>query len=203
MMLKRLFDLCSSGVGLLFLSPLFAVIALIIKWDSAGEVFFRQVRVGLYGKKFRIYKFRTMVAHAEHLGAQITVDHDMRITRVGHWLRQYKLDELPQLINVFIGEMSLVGPRPEVPRYVAFYPEHVRDQILSLRPGITDPASIEFKSEGKILAQYDNPHTAYIEEILPVKLKHYTAYVEEQSLYRDMMIILNTLKAIWTKDKEN
>ena len=131
-MIKRLFDTSASAVGLLFLTPFFMVIALVIKINTKGPVFFRQVRVGKNGKTFRIHKFRTMVVNAELLGGQITTGEDFRITKVGYYLRKYKIDELPQLIDIFIGDMSLVGPRPEVPRYVEIYPEEVRDIVLSV-----------------------------------------------------------------------
>ncbi len=149
MILKRWFDLLASGLGLIALSPLLVLIALLIKLDSKGPVFFRQERVGRFGKVFRIHKFRTMITDAERQGLQITVGADARVTRVGGALRKYKLDELPQLIDVFLGDMSLVGPRPEVPRYVAFYPEETKDVVLSVRPGITDWASIEYKDENR------------------------------------------------------
>ena len=144
---KRLLDWIASTLGLLVLFPLFLILAVWIKLDSPGPVFFRQERVGRAGEIFYIHKFRTMVANAKHLGLQITVGADVRVTRVGQWLRKYKIDELPQLLDVWLGHMSLVGPRPEVPRYVACYPEDVRIVVLSVRPGITDKASIEFKDE--------------------------------------------------------
>lgn len=196
MLLKRLFDLFFSLLGVIMLLPLFLFISLWIKIDSSGPVFFRQERVGRFGKNFRIFKFRTMCLDAENKGRQITVGEDPRITSSGRFLRHYKLDELPQLLNVVSGEMSLVGPRPEVPRYVALYPPAVRDQILSVPPGITDYASIEYKDENAILGQADDPDKAYVEEVMPVKLHFCQRYVAERSLWVDFKLIVGTLKAI-------
>lgn len=196
MILKRSFDLLASAVGLLLLAPLFLVLAVLIKIDSPGPVFFRQERVGRYGKIFRIHKFRTMVTDAELKGLQITVGADERVTRIGVALRKSKLDELPQLIDVVLGDMSLVGPRPEVPRYVACYPDGVRDIVLSVRPGITDRASIEYKDESRVLGLADDPHRAYVEEVLPVKLRFYVDYVVNRSFVGDLRIIFATLVAI-------
>ena len=195
-MFKRLFDLLASGMGLLLLAPLLFLIALVIKLDSPGPVFFRQERVGRYGRPFLIHKFRTMVSNAERHGPQITVGADARVTHVGQWLRRYKLDELAQLIDVFLGDMSLVGPRPEVPRYVACYPEDVRDIVLSVKPGITDWASIEYKDENEILGNARDPQQAYVDEVLPVKLEYYVNYVRERSLWGDIVIIFATLRAL-------
>lgn len=195
-MSKRLFDWLASGVGLIMLAPVLVTLALWIKLDSPGPVFFRQVRVGLGGKLFRIHKFRTMVTDAEQRGLQITVGADARVTRVGQWLRKYKLDELPQLLDVWLGYMSLVGPRPEVPRYVACYPADVRDVVLSVRPGITDRASIEFKDENEILGRAPDPHLAYVNEVLPIKLRYYVAYVAQRSFWSDVGIILMTVRAL-------
>lgn len=196
MILKRWFDLLASGLGLIALSPLLMLIALLIKLDSEGPVFFRQERVGRFGKVFRIHKFRTMITDAERKGLQITVGADARVTRVGGTLRKYKLDELPQLIDVLIGDMSLVGPRPEVPRYVACYPEETKDIVLSVRPGITDRASIEYKDENRILGLAEDPHRAYVEQVLPVKLGYYINYVRRRTFLGDLKIILATLVAI-------
>ena len=196
MMAKRLFDLFFSLTGLLLLAPLFVVTAVWIKLDSSGPVFFRQVRVGRFEKPFRIFKFRTMCVNAEAKGRQITVGEDPRITRAGKFLRKYKLDELPQLLNVFKGEMSLVGPRPEVPRYIAFYPQRLREIILSVPPGITDYASIEYKDENAILGKAKNPDRAYITEVMPIKLSYYKRYVTERSLWVDAKLILKTLKVL-------
>jgi lipopolysaccharide/colanic/teichoic acid biosynthesis glycosyltransferase len=195
-MAKRWFDWLASGIGLVLLAPLLLVLAVWIKLDSSGPVFFRQERVGRGGKLFRIHKFRTMVTDAERRGLQITVGADARVTRVGQWLRKYKLDELPQLLDVWLGHMSLVGPRPEVPRYVACYPAKVRDVVLSVRPGITDRASIEFKDENLILGRAADPDKAYVEEVLPIKLKYYVEYIETNSLLGDVYLIIRTFAAL-------
>jgi lipopolysaccharide/colanic/teichoic acid biosynthesis glycosyltransferase len=193
---KRLFDLLLAGVGVLLLAPLLGLVALAIKLDSPGPVFFRQVRVGRHGREFRIHKFRTMRTDAEAHGAQITVGADPRITRVGHWLRASKIDELPQLLDVLQGTMSLVGPRPEVPRYVALYPTALRETVLSVRPGITDLASIEYRDESGLLARAADPHREYVEVILPNKLRLAAQYVEQQSLALDLRILARTAAAI-------
>ncbi|MDD3530338.1 MAG: sugar transferase [Gallionellaceae bacterium] len=198
MIAKRTFDLLASAFGLLALAPFLLLVAVAIKLDSPGPVFFRQERVGRLGSVFRIHKFRTMVTDAERRGLQITVGADARVTVVGAFLRRYKLDELPQLIDVVMGNMSLVGPRPEVPRYVALYPDDVRRIVQSVRPGITDLASIEFKAENDILGHAKDPHRAYVEEILPIKLRYYVDYVQGRSFWGDMKIILRTLLAIMT-----
>ncbi len=195
-MAKRLFDWWASTFGLLALAPVLLFLAVWIKLDSPGPAFFRQERVGRWGKLFRIHKFRTMVTDAERRGLQITVGADARVTSVGQWLRKYKLDELPQLLDVWLGHMSLVGPRPEVPRYVACYPADVRDVVLSVRPGITDRASIEFKDENEILDHASDPHSAYVEEVLPIKLRYYVEYVQTRSFAGDIRLILRTLRAL-------
>ncbi|MFC4931128.1 sugar transferase [Massilia sp. GCM10023247] len=194
-MTKRAFDLCAAALGVLLLSPLLAAIALWIRLDSKGPVLFRQVRVGRYGVPFEILKFRTMAAQADPQRL-LTVGRDPRITRAGHFLRKYKLDELPQLFNVLHGTMSLVGPRPEVPRYVACYPARARELVLSVKPGVTDWASILYKDENAILGQALDPEQAYIETILPTKLEYYLRYVRERSLWVDLRIIVGTLRAI-------
>jgi len=196
MIAKRLFDLIFALAGTILLLPVFVCIAIWIKLDSSGPVFFRQERVGRFGKCFRIFKFRSMCLDAEAKGRQITVGEDPRITRSGSFLRHYKLDELPQLLNVVMGEMSLVGPRPEVSRYVALYPVDVRELVLSVPPGITDYASIEYKDENAILGRAVDPDKAYIEEVLPVKLMYYQRYVAERSLWVDLKLIMKTLRAI-------
>ncbi len=197
MLTKRIFDFCCSLAGLTLLAPAFLAAALLIKLDSPGPVFFRQERVGRHGVPFRIFKFRTMRAGAG--GSQITVGDDARITRVGRVLRRFKLDELPQLLNVLRGEMSLVGPRPEVPRYVACYPVKARKIVFSVMPGITDWASLKYKDESVLLARAADPERAYIEEILPVKMGYYVRYVQERSLLSDVKIIFLTLLAIGTR----
>lgn len=196
MIAKRIFDLTLSAVGLLLLSPLLLIIAICVKLDSPGPVFFRQVRVGRGGKLFRIHKFRTMVDGAERKGLPLSTVRDSRITRVGAFLRRYKLDEFPQLIDVVVGEMSLVGARPEVPKYVACYPEHVRSIILSQPPGITDLAAIAFRNENELLASVKDAERYYIEQILPVKLKFYEAYAAKRTLWGDLVIICRTLTSI-------
>lgn len=178
------------------MSPLFLLITILIKADSPGAVFFRQERVGRHGTIFRIHKFRTMTDDAEARGLQITTGNDVRITRVGAFLRHRKIDELPQLIDVLLGRMSLVGPRPEVPRYVECYPTDVRDVVLSVRPGITDRASIEFKNENKILAHARDPHQAYVDEVLPIKLQYQKDYVRDRSFWGDIAIIFATIRAL-------
>jgi len=195
-MAKRLFDLLLSSLGLLVLAPLLLLIALLIKLDSPGPVMFRQERVGRYGQPFRIHKFRTMRHEPAGQGLQITVGADRRITRVGGFLRASKLDELPQLLDVWLGDMSLVGPRPEVPRYVAHYPADVRDKVLSVRPGITDIASIEYRDESVVLARAADPEHAYIHEVLPHKLALAAQYVDRSSVGLDLWLIWRTLVAI-------
>lgn len=196
MIAKRLFDLLASGIGLLMLAPVLLGIALAIKLESHGPVFFRQERVGRFGRTFCIHKFRTMVTDAERRGLQITVGADVRVTKVGAVLRKYKLDELVQLIDVFVGDMSLVGPRPEVPRYVACYPTEAREIVLSVKPGITDRASIEYKDENEILGKAKDAHKAYVDEVLPVKIRYYIDYVRNRSFWGDIRIIFATLLAI-------
>lgn len=193
---KRLFDIAVSAAGLACLGPVLIVIAVLIKRDSPGPVFFRQERIGLHGKPFRIHKFRTMTVAQPGSAMQITVGHDARITRIGGVLRHYKLDELPQLIDVLLGTMSLVGPRPEVPKYVALYPEPTKSIVLSVRPGITDLASIEYRSESDLLGQSSNPEQTYIEEVMPAKLRYCVQYVQQQSLWLDIQIIARTFLAI-------
>ncbi len=193
-MAKRLFDLLGAALALLLLSPLLALVALAIRLDSSGPVFFRQQRVGRHGVLFQIHKFRTMQADAP--GPQITVAHDHRITRVGHVLRHYRLDELPQFIDVLGGAMSLVGPRPEVPRFVAHYPAEMRARVLAVRPGITDPASLAHLDEITLLAGAADPEQAYIETILPAKLALQADYAERATLGSDLAVLGRTLKML-------
>ncbi|MEO8057356.1 MAG: sugar transferase [Burkholderiales bacterium] len=188
-MLKRAFDIFFSAGALLVLSPLLLLVALWVKINSPGPVFFRQRRVGRGGSEFQIYKFRTMATDAETRGPQITVGADARITRPGAFLRKYKIDELPQFINVLLGDMSVVGPRPEVPRYVALYPPDVRDLVLSVRPGITDLASIEYRDENELLGRSADPERTYIDEVMPAKLAYCERYVREQNFKGDLEII--------------
>lgn len=197
-MAKRLFDILCAGAGLLLLSPLLLVVAVWVKLDSRGPVMFRQERVGRFGRTFRIHKFRTMRVDAPALGPQITIGDDARITRSGRWLRASKVDELPQLWDVLRGAMSLVGPRPEVPRYVALYPAELRALVLSVRPGITDPASLSFRNESELLARAADPEREYVEVVMPMKLGLAADYVRNASLMGDIRLILATLGAIKT-----
>ncbi|MBK9576267.1 MAG: sugar transferase [Fibrobacteres bacterium] len=195
-MIKRSFDLVGSGFGLILVGPLLASLAVWVKLDSKGPVFFRQVRVGRGGEVFRIFKFRTMVVDAERKGMQITVgNRDPRITRSGYHLRRLKLDELPQLLNVFCGDMSFVGPRPEVPRYVELYSQRQRE-VLSVRPGITDPASLAYRNENDLLAQAPDPERAYIEEIMPKKLEMNLEYLKNATFASDLLLIWRTVSKI-------
>ncbi len=194
MIAKRIFDLVASATGLLLLSPLFVFLAVLIRLDSPGPVFFRQQRVGLRGKLFEVHKFRTM--RADNAGPLLTADADTRITRVGGSLRRYRIDELPQLIDVFLGDMSLVGPRPEVPKYMNQYPETQREKILSVRPGITDWTSIRFRDEAQMLKDAANPEATYVEQIMPIKAKMYVEYVERRSFWGDIRILCATIAAL-------
>ncbi|HXO04851.1 MAG TPA: sugar transferase [Candidatus Sulfotelmatobacter sp.] len=193
--LKRLFDLTASVLGLTLLLPVFALIAIAVKLDSTGPVFYRGLRAGQFGKPFRIFKYRTMVMNAHKLGGPSSSADDPRITRMGRFLRRYKLDELPQLLNVLKGEMSLVGPRPEVVEEVLLYNAEEKG-LLAVRPGITDWASILFRNEGEILRGSSDPHAAYREKIRPEKIRLGLEYVRRRSFTTDFKIILKTLKAI-------
>jgi lipopolysaccharide/colanic/teichoic acid biosynthesis glycosyltransferase len=201
MMLKRVFDLLVSGIAVVLIAPILLAIGLAIRLDSQGPAFFRQERVGRYGRTFRIHKFRSMTVDAPARGPQLTVGNDARVTRVGGFLRRHKLDELPQLIDVLVGNMSIVGPRPEVPRYVALYSPEDRNLILSVRPGITDRASIEFKDESEILGAALDPDATYRAEILPRKLAYYRAYVQGRTFGGDIAIIVATLRALTSRDR--
>ncbi len=193
---KRLFDLVFTVPGFLILSPLFVVLALAIKMDSRGPVFFRQERVGRKGTPFRVAKLRSMRVDAERVGTQLTVGKDRRITRVGGFLRKTKLDELPQLYNVLAGDMSLVGPRPEVPRYVAMYSDAQR-AVLDLVPGITDPASIKYSDENDLLAASPDPERTYVEEIMPEKIRLNLDYAARATLAGDFRVVIETLKRVF------
>ena len=193
---KRAFDLLVGGAGLLLAAPLMLALALWVKADSPGPALFRQQRVGQGGRMFNILKFRTMRVGGDGQGPAVTAAGDARITRAGAWLRRTKLDELPQLLNVLRGEMSLVGPRPEVPRYMALYEPAVRERILSVRPGITDLAALEFRDEERLLAAAPDVERAYVEQILPVKQRYYLDYVARHSVGGDVRILLNTLAAL-------
>lgn len=196
--MKRLFDIVASGLGLVALSPLFLALAIWIKLDSTGPIFYRQIRVGRYNKDFRIFKFRSMQIGSDK-GSLVTIGgQDARITRAGYFIRKYKLDELPQLINVFVGDMSLVGPRPEVRRYVNYWtPEQMH--VLDVRPGITDPASIKFCNENELLEKAEDPETYYIEVIMQEKIRLYLEYVKKHSLFYDMVLIFKTIEVIVSK----
>ena len=195
-MMKRLFDVTLSLLGLVVLAPLFAVVAFLIALDSQGGIFFRQIRVGRNFRTFAIYKFRTMTSGADSQGSGITIGADSRITRVGRVLRRTKIDELPQLMNVLRGDMSLVGPRPEVPKFVAMFPDDYRD-ILRIRPGITDLASLKYRDESALLAkQPSKAEDYYVRVILPDKIRLGRRYLEDVSLWRDLQIIVRTLFGI-------
>lgn len=196
--MKRLFDILASGLGLVVLSPLFAVLAVWIKADSRGPVFYRQTRVGRDNKDFRLFKFRSMRPDSDRLGLITVGGHDPRVTRSGYYIRKYKLDELPQLINVFKGDMSLVGPRPEVRKYVDMYtPGQMR--VLSVRPGITSLASIRYRNENDILAAADDPDRCYVEKVMPDKLAIDLEYVGRATLWNDIKLIFSTFKEIIVK----
>ena len=192
---KRAMDIAISAAALCVLWPVFLLIALAIVIDDPGPVFYRQVRVGRGGRPFRIFKFRTMVVDADKKGLSITVGRDSRITRVGAFLRKTKLDELAQLLNVLCGQMSFVGPRPEVPRYVELYTPYQR-QVLLVRPGITDYASIAYRNENDLLAGADDPERMYIEEIMPAKLELNMRYLHEISPLCDVKLIFKTIAAV-------
>jgi len=194
--IKRIIDFILALAGLILLFPIFIIIAILIKLEDRGSIFFRQSRVGQKGKLFKIYKFRTMVENAENLGAQVTKGDDPRITKIGKKLRKYKLDELPQLINVLKGDMSLVGPRPEVPKYVKVY-EKEYEEILKVKPGITDYAALEFIDEEEILKGVKNPEKTYLEEVLPKKIKYYKTYLQDISFVTDLKLIVRTILRIF------
>ncbi len=193
--MKRVFDIVASGVGLLLLSPLFLLVAVWIKLDSSGPVFYRQVRVGRYNRDFRIFKFRSMRVGSDK-GSLVTIGgRDPRVTRSGYFIRKFKIDELPQLINVFIGDMSLVGPRPEVRHYVDYWTKE-QLHVLDVRPGITDPASIKFRNENELLEKAEDPEKYYIEVIMQEKLRLYLEYVEKHSFGYDLKLIFQTFWVI-------
>jgi lipopolysaccharide/colanic/teichoic acid biosynthesis glycosyltransferase len=194
-MMKRLFDIIASFIGLLILFPFFLLISFLIVIDSRGGIFYRQVRVGRNNVDFRLFKFRTMATGSDKKGLLTVGGRDSRITRVGYYLRKYKLDELPQLLNVLIGDMSLVGPRPEVRRYVDMYNDEQR-RVLLVKPGITDYASIEYSNENELLARSSDPEQTYIREVMPAKLLLNQKYIAEQGLLTDLRIIFKTLLKI-------
>ena len=196
-MLKRLFDVLFSVFGLIITSPVLAVVALAIKISSPGPVFFRGERIGKKGKPFRIFKFRTMVENAEELGGPSTASDDPRLTKIGLFLKKYQLDELPQLINVLKGEMSFVGPRPEVPFYINMMTEKERNTILSIKPGITDLASLQNFHEGEVLKGSPDPEKTYMEKIRPEKIKLQMEYVKNRSFLLDLKIIVKTILKVF------
>lgn len=193
--MKRLFDVIASALGLIVLSPVFLILAIWIKLDLKGPVFYRQTRVGKDNKDFQLYKFRSMRPDSDKHGLITIGGNDPRVTRSGYFIRKYKLDEFPQLINVFLGDMSLVGPRPEVRKYVEMYtPEQMR--VLSVKPGITSLASIRYRNENEILAAAEDPDKCYIEQVMPDKLAIDMEYVDRANLWNDILLILSTFKAI-------
>jgi lipopolysaccharide/colanic/teichoic acid biosynthesis glycosyltransferase len=193
---KRTLDLVGAGAGVVLLSPIFLVVALLVKTEDGGPVFFRQERVGYRGRPFSIWKFRTMVPGAELRGLPLTVGRDVRVTRVGAWLRRLKLDELPQLFNVLAGDMTLVGPRPEVPRYVASYGLEQR-RVLELVPGVTDEASIRYLDESAVLAAAADPEQMYVDEIIPEKIRINLAYAAHATVWTDIRVILATVRRLF------
>lgn len=196
--MKRLFDIIASCCGLIVLSPLFLVLAIWIKWDSKGPVFYRQVRVGKRNRDFRIFKFRSMRVGSDK-GSLVTIGgRDPRVTKSGYIIRKYKFDEFPQLINVFIGDMSLVGPRPEVRHYVDYWTSE-QMHVLDVRPGITDPASIKFRNENELMEKAENPENYYINVIMQEKIKLYLEYVQNASFWYDIKLIFQTFKVIVTE----
>jgi lipopolysaccharide/colanic/teichoic acid biosynthesis glycosyltransferase len=197
-MLKRLFDILFAGFGLLLLAPFFIFISLLIFFGSKGGVFFLQTRVGKNNKDFQLFKFRTMLPDADKKGLLTIGGRDPRITKIGYYLRKYKIDELPQLINVLLGSMSLVGPRPEVRKYVALYNSE-QLKVLQAKPGITDYASLEYFSESELLAESVNPEETYISEIMPAKLALNNKYISEQNAFTDVLIILRTIRRIFKR----
>lgn len=195
---KRTFDIVSSSIGLALLSPVFVVVGILILLDSKGGVFYRQIRVGKNVEDFTLYKFRTMYVHENDQQMLTMGDHDARITKVGYWLRKYKLDELPQLLSVLRGHMSFVGPRPQVRKWVNLYND---DQlmVLSVKPGITDWVSIRFANEGELLAQYEDPEKFYIKELIHLKVAQNLEYINKNDFWTDLKIILLTIKKIITR----
>ena len=196
-MLKRFTDILFSAAGLIILLPVFFIIIVLIMADSSGDIFYRQLRIGMGGSEFILYKFRTMHANADKKGLLTVGMRDSRVTRIGYYLRKYKLDELPQLYNVLIGDMSIVGPRPEVPKYVAKYNQE-QLKVVTVRPGLTDYASIEYSNENEILAKSANPEETYLKEIMPAKLKLNAKYIDDMGPITDLKIIFKTIFKIFT-----
>ncbi|MCG3189383.1 MAG: UDP-N-acetylgalactosamine-undecaprenyl-phosphate N-acetylgalactosaminephosphotransferase [Burkholderiaceae bacterium] len=198
-MVKRALDLALAALVLTLVSPLLLAAMIWVRIDSPGPVLFRQERVGRHGLLFRIHKLRTMHVDAPAVGPAITAHADERVTRAGRWLRRYRIDELPQLIDVLRGDMSLVGPRPEVPRFVALYPAELRAKVLAVRPGITDPASLEFVDESELLAGSPDPERAYVETILPRKLQRQVQYAERATWWSDLAVMARTLRVLFAR----
>jgi lipopolysaccharide/colanic/teichoic acid biosynthesis glycosyltransferase len=199
-MVKRVFDLVAAGVGLLVLSPVFLIVGILVKLDSPGPVLYRGDRIGKDGVPFKMYKFRTMVVNADQMGSALTHGGDPRVTRVGRFLRQWKLDEIPQLINVVRGEMSFVGPRPESPGYVEYYTPEQR-QVLQVKPGITGLTQVKFRHEETLLSRYTNREEAYIGTIMPQKLALDLEYVENHTFRSDLALIVRTFRALFMADQ--
>ena len=199
---KRAPDVVGASLGLLALAPLLALVAALIKLDDGGPVFFRQVRVGRYGKRFRIWKFRTMVTDAERRGGTLTVGDDPRITRLGRALRSSRIDELPQLLNVLAGEMSLIGPRPEVPKYADLYGPFERN-VLGLTPGISDPASIKYRHESTVLGQMVDPEAFYVKAVMPDKIRLNLEYAARATVWSDVLMIGRTIGSLLRKPRQN
>lgn len=199
LLLKRIFDLVASVIALIVFSPFMIIIAIIISLDSPGGVFYRQVRITSYGQEFRIHKFRTMVADADKIGSQVTVDNDSRITKVGAFLRKYRLDELPQLLDIVAGTMSLVGSRPEVPKYVKLYTNEMNATLL-LPAGVTSEASIRYKDEAKLLDKADDVDKVYVEKVLPGKMKFNLESIRKFSFLGEIMTMFRTVLAVAGKE---
>jgi lipopolysaccharide/colanic/teichoic acid biosynthesis glycosyltransferase len=197
---KRSFDLTASICGLVILSPLMLVIAILVKVEDGGSVFFRHERTGRFGRPFRMWKFRTMIRDASKIGPSLTIAGDSRVTRIGNWLREHKLDELPQLFNVVCGAMTVVGPRPEVPKYVAMYTSEQR-RVLALDPGITDRASILYANESSLLAEHSDPERFYIEQVVPEKIRINLEYASRATLLSDLAVVLETVRQILPRSK--
>lgn len=195
LLVKRLFDIVMSIVLLIVLSPVFLIVSLFIKADSKGPVFYRQERVTQYGKRFKIFKFRTMVVNADKIGSLVTINNDSRVTKIGKKLRKYRLDEIPQLLNILTGEMTFVGTRPEVPKYVAYYTDEMKATLL-LPAGVTSKASIEYKDEEKILKEAENTDEVYMERILREKMRINIESIKSFSFFSDMVLLLRTCLAV-------
>ena len=194
-MKKRIFDVTASFLGVLILAPFLIIVAIIIEIDSPGGIFYRQKRIGCHMKPFYLLKFRTMYAHSDRLGLLTIGNSDLRITETGIWLRKYKLDELPQLFNILLGDMSFVGPRPEVSKYVMCYTE-AQLRVLTVKPGLTDLASISFFNESELLSKSKDPEGFYLREIVPEKIRQNLSYIDRRSFFGDMSIILKTLTMV-------